>query len=89
MDWSNLEHDRLHPHDEVKFVVKDRQDYEYARDVIRRHDLESRCAAVLLSPVHDVLSPRTLAEWMLADRLTARMQLQIHKYIWDAATRGV
>jgi 7-carboxy-7-deazaguanine synthase len=87
MEWANLE--RLHRHDEVKFVVKDRQDYEYARDVIRLHDLESRCAAVLLSPVHDVLPPRTLAEWMLADRLPARMQLQIHKYIWDAVTRGV
>jgi 7-carboxy-7-deazaguanine synthase len=87
MDWSNLE--RLNLQDKVKFVVKDRQDYEYARDVICTRDLESRCAAVLLSPVHDVLSPRTLAEWMLADRLTARIQLQIHKYIWDAATRGV
>ena len=86
-EWSNL--DRLQPHDEVKFVIADRDDYEYARTVIRTHDLHSRCAAVLLSPVHDVLSPRTLAEWILADRLPARIQLQIHKYIWDAATRGV
>jgi 7-carboxy-7-deazaguanine synthase len=87
MEWSNL--DRLQPHDEVKFVLKDRQDYEYAREVIQTHQLPDRCAAVLLSPVHDVLSPRTLAEWILADRLPARIQLQIHKYIWDAATRGV
>ena len=87
MDWSNL--DRLLPHDEVKFVLKDRHDYEYARDVIRTHDLASRCAAVLLSPVHDVLLPRTLAEWILEDRIHTRVQLQIHKYIWDAATRGV
>jgi len=87
MEWSNLE--RLQPHDEVKFVIKDRADYEYARNVIRTHALQNRCAAVLLSPVHDVLSPQTLAEWILADRLPARIQLQIHKYIWDAATRGV
>jgi 7-carboxy-7-deazaguanine synthase len=86
-DWSNL--DRLRPHDEVKFVVADRQDYEYARDVIARHDLARRAAAVHLSPVHGRLSPRTLSEWVLADRVPARVQLQIHKYIWDPATRGV
>jgi 7-carboxy-7-deazaguanine synthase len=86
-DWSNLE--RLAPHDEVKFVVKDRADYEFARDVIARHDLPGRAAAVLLSPVHGVLDPKTLSEWMLADRLTARLQLQLHKYIWHPSTRGV
>ena len=86
-DWSNL--DRLAPHDEVKFVVQDRADYEFARDVIARHDLVSRTAAVLISPVHGVLEPRTLSEWMLADRSSARLQLQIHKYIWTPTTRGV
>jgi 7-carboxy-7-deazaguanine synthase len=86
-DWSNL--DRLEPHDEVKFVVQDRADYEFARDVIARHDLVSRTAAVLISPVHGVLEPRTLSEWMLADRSPARLQLQIHKYIWSPTTRGV
>jgi 7-carboxy-7-deazaguanine synthase len=86
-DWSNL--DRLEPHDEVKFVVQDRADYEFAREVIARHDLPSRTAAVLMSPVHGVLDPRTLSEWMLADRLPARLQLQLHKYIWSPATRGV
>jgi 7-carboxy-7-deazaguanine synthase len=86
-DWSNL--DRLAPHDEVKFVVADRADYEYARDVIAKHDLTSRAAAVLLSPVHGVLDPRVLSEWMLADRLPARLQLQIHKFIWSPSTRGV
>ena len=86
-DWSNL--DRLRAHDEVKFVVKDRADYEYARDVIARHDLASRAAAVHLSPVHGVMNPRTLSEWVLADRLPVRVQLQLHKYIWDPATRGV
>jgi 7-carboxy-7-deazaguanine synthase len=86
-DWSNL--DRLEPHDEVKFVVQDRADYEFARDVIARHDLVSRTAAVLISPVHGVLEPRTVSEWMLADRSSARLQLQIHKYIWTPTTRGV
>jgi 7-carboxy-7-deazaguanine synthase len=86
-DWSNL--DRLAPHDEVKFVIQDRADYEFARDVIARYGLVSRGPAVLLSPVHGVLDARTLSEWMLADRLTARLQLQIHKYIWSPTTRGV
>ena len=87
MDWTNLE--RLRGHDEVKFVVKDRADYEYARDIIGRYDLASRAAAVHLSPVHGVLDPRTLSEWILADNLPVRVQLQLHKYIWDATTRGV
>src|SRR5687768_2562742 len=87
MDWSNLE--RLRPHDEVKFVIKDRGDYEYARDVIRRYDLIARAAAVHLSPVHGVMHPRTLSEWVLADRLPARVQLQLHKFIWEPDTRGV
>jgi 7-carboxy-7-deazaguanine synthase len=86
-DWSNL--DRLRPHDEVKFVVKDRADYEFARNVIARHDLAQRAAAIHLSPVHGVMNPRTLSEWVLADKLPVRVQLQLHKYIWDPATRGV
>jgi 7-carboxy-7-deazaguanine synthase len=85
--WANLE--RLAPHDEVKFVVADRTDYEFARDVIRRSNLDSRCAAVLMSPVHGVLEPRTLSAWMLADHVPARLQLQLHKYIWPEVTRGV
>jgi 7-carboxy-7-deazaguanine synthase len=87
MDWTNV--DRLRPHDEVKFVVKDRGDYEYARDVLARHDLARRTAAVHMSPVHGVLDPKTLSEWVLADSLPVRIQLQLHKYIWDAQTRGV
>jgi 7-carboxy-7-deazaguanine synthase len=86
-DWSNL--DRLAPHDEVKFVISDRADYEFARDAIGRHQLADRTAAVLLSPVHGVLEPRALSEWMLADRLPARLQVQLHKYIWTPTTRGV
>jgi 7-carboxy-7-deazaguanine synthase len=87
VDWSNL--DRLRPSDEVKFVLRDRADYEYARGVVATHRLVERTAAVLFSPVHGVLEPRLLAEWILADRLAVRLQLQAHKYIWDPATRGV
>jgi 7-carboxy-7-deazaguanine synthase len=87
MDWSNLE--RLSATDEVKFVVRDRTDYEYARAVVSRHELDRKVGAVLFSPVHGVLDPRTLSEWVLADRLPVRVQLQVHKYIWDAQTRGV
>ena len=86
-DWSNLE--RLDAHDEVKFVVADRADYDFARNVIARYQLERRCAAVLVSPVHGVLEPRALSEWMLADGLPARLQLQLHKFIWSPDTRGV
>jgi 7-carboxy-7-deazaguanine synthase len=86
-DWSNIE--RLRPHDEVKFVLKDRADYEYARDVIGQHRLAARAAAVHLSPVHGVLDAKTLSEWVLADSLPARVQLQIHKFIWAPDARGV
>ena len=86
-DWTNVE--RLRTHDEVKFVINDRRDYEYARDVIARHELARRAAAIHLSPVHGVMDARSLAEWVLADNLPVRVQLQLHKYIWDPATRGV
>jgi 7-carboxy-7-deazaguanine synthase len=85
--WPNL--DRLRPADEVKFVIKDRGDYEYARDVVARHELPGRCAAILFSPVHGVQDAKELAEWVLADRLPVRVQLQAHKYIWSPDTRGV
>ena len=86
-DWTNF--DRLRPQDELKFVLRDRADYDYAKDVIARHDLVRRAAAVHLSPVHGVLDPRQLSEWILADRLPVRVQLQLHKLIWDPQTRGV
>lgn len=85
--WPNL--DALWPTDEVKFVILDRADYEYARAVVLERDLAARCAAVLFSPVHDVLAPADLSSWILADRLPVRLQLQVHKYIWGAAARGV
>jgi 7-carboxy-7-deazaguanine synthase len=85
--WANL--DRLRPTDEVKFVIKDRADYEYARDVVAKHQVIGRCTAALFSPVHGVLDPKQLAAWVLEDRLPVRVQVQVHKYIWDATTRGV
>ena len=85
--WPNLE--KLRSTDELKFVLKDRADYEFARDVVARHELLTRCAAVLFSPVHGVLEAQQLAEWILADRLPVRLQLQAHKYIWSPETRGV
>src|SRR5512137_1726675 len=85
--WPNL--DRLGPRDEVKLVIQDRADYEFARGVVERYRLARRCAAVLFSPVHNVLPPPDLAAWMLADRLPVRLQVQVHKYIWGSHARGV
>jgi 7-carboxy-7-deazaguanine synthase len=86
-DWENL--NVLSPRDEIKFVIGDRADYDFARSAIARHHLADRANAILFSPVHGVLDPRTLSEWMLADRVPARLQLQLHKLIWPVGTRGV
>jgi 7-carboxy-7-deazaguanine synthase len=85
--WSNLEH--LTTRDEVKFVIADRADYEWARDVLRRHNLAPRVNAVLMSCVFGRLEPALLAGWILEDRLPVRMQLQMHKHIWAPDARGV
>jgi 7-carboxy-7-deazaguanine synthase len=85
--WENLE--AVRSQDEVKFVIKDREDYDYARDIVQRHGLAGKVGAVLFSPVHGVLDARLLAEWVLADRLPVRLQLQLHKFIWSPETRGV
>jgi 7-carboxy-7-deazaguanine synthase len=91
----------LSPQDEVKFVLSDRTDYEFARDFVARHNLRERIHAVLFSPAfrkdasgvrdstHCLLDPRELAEWMLADNVPARLGLQVHKFIWDPATKAV
>jgi 7-carboxy-7-deazaguanine synthase len=86
-DWSNIAH--LTKRDEVKFVIADRQDYEFAREVVARASLPTRVNAVLFSPVHGELDPKQLSEWVIADRLDVRVQLQVHKYIWSPETRGV
>ena len=87
--------------DEVKFVIADRGDYEFAREFIRQHGLEQRAGQVLLSPAFTktpsgerstgncVLDPRELVEWMLADGVPARLSLQIHKYVWEPLKKGV
>lgn len=77
--WSNLAH--LTPHDEIKFVLCDEADYQWAREQIRMHQLEAKCP-LLMSPVHGKLEPRLLAEWILRDHLPVRMQLQLHKLLW-------
>lgn len=86
-DWTNLA--LLAPRDEVKFVIADRADYDYAKDIVTREHLPSRVNAVHFSPVHGELEPRVLSEWVIANRLDVRVQLQVHKYIWSPDTRGV
>lgn len=98
-DLSNLE--TLEPHDEVKFVLSDRVDYEFARDFVSEQSLAKRVNAVLFSPAfrkdatgardvsHCLLDPQELALWILADNVPARLGLQIHKFIWDPAVKGV
>jgi 7-carboxy-7-deazaguanine synthase len=87
MHWDNL--DLLTPRDEVKLVIADRADFEYAREVTATHDLAQRCAAVHFSPAWNLVDPAHLAEWILEARLPVRLQLQQHKYIWEPAARRV
>jgi len=91
----------LNTRDEVKFVLSSRVDYEFARDFTNQHNLSARVNAVLFSPAfrkdatgardssHCLLDPRRLAEWMIADNIPARLGLQLHKFIWDPALKGV
>ena len=91
----------LQPHDEIKFVLSSRTDYEFSREFTEKHKLSSRVNAVLFSPAfrkdatgardasHCLLDPQQLAEWMLADNVPARLGLQLHKFIWDPAVKGV
>ena len=85
--WENIEH--LTQRDEVKVVLSDRADYDWAKAVIHEHDLASRVNAVLLSCVWGELDPKDLVQWVLEDRLPVRVQMQMHKLIWDADTQGV
>jgi 7-carboxy-7-deazaguanine synthase len=83
--WSNLEH--LRAHDEIKFVLASREDYDWAREVIASRALASH--TILFSPVWGELDLKPLAEWMLADKVPARLQTQLHKHIWGANVHGV
>jgi len=85
-DWANIE--RLAPRDQLKFVITDRADYEWARSVVAQRRLLDRCE-VLFSPAFGLLEPRLLAEWIIADRLPVRFQIQLHKYIWGPDAKGV
>ena len=85
--WENIEH--LSQRDEVKVVLSDRADYDWAKAVIQEHDLASRVNAVLLSCVWGELDPKDLVRWVLEDGLHVRVQMQMHKVIWDADTQGV
>lgn len=86
MDLSNF--DYIKPADEVKFVITDRTDYEWSKNMIHKYDLKSRCN-VLFSPAFGVLTPESLIKWMLEDRLDVRLNLQMHKYIYGSDKRGV
>ncbi len=86
--WPNL--DLLRPErDEVKFVIADRCDWDFARDIIEQFQLETRAKAVLISPVWGNVDLKALAEWITSSGLNVRLQLQLHKYIWGAEARGV
>jgi 7-carboxy-7-deazaguanine synthase len=86
MHWPNLY--QLAAKDEAKFVLTDRADYDWAREILAQHNVADRCS-VLFSPVFGSLDGRHLAEWILADRLPVRFQMQLHKYIWAPDMRGV
>jgi 7-carboxy-7-deazaguanine synthase len=79
----------LENHDEVKFVITDRIDYEFAKFIIEKYELTYRTSALLFAPVFDRIDYKELAEWILQDKLNVRMQLQLHKYIWEPNMRGV
>lgn len=84
--WENIHY--LKKDDEVKFVIGDRNDYEWSKEKISRYGLTDKCI-VLVSPVYGAIAPKVLAEWILNDNLNVRFQLQLQKYIWSPETRGV
>jgi 7-carboxy-7-deazaguanine synthase len=87
--YMNLQNfDYLTVRDEIKFVILDRKDFEWALEILKQHEMQGR-AHVLFSPVSDILHPQELAEWILQEKLNVRLQLQIHRYIWPDKKRGV
>jgi 7-carboxy-7-deazaguanine synthase len=86
MDWKNLE--RLRGDDEIKFVMSSRKDYEWAKRIVKKHNLPDR-TKVLFGSAYGKLKPKSLAEWILKDKLNVRLQLQLHRIIWPDKTRGV
>jgi 7-carboxy-7-deazaguanine synthase len=86
--WPNLQRLRAE-RDEVKFVITNREDWDYAVNVVRRFDLESAARAVLISPAWGEIELKDLAEWVAGSGLKVRMQMQLHKYIWGPEVQGV
>jgi len=86
MLWANV--DSLNDKDQVKFVIGDGNDYQFAVSTVKKYNLSDKCT-VLFSPVFDEINAQELAEWILKDNLPVRMQLQMHKFIWQPQTRGV
>ncbi len=86
MDFSNL--DDIRTHDEIKFVVAGRDDYDWARDIVHSFNLLQKCT-VLMSPAFGIVRPEDLVRWMIEDRLAVRLNLQLHKYVFDPNKRGV
>ena len=86
MDLSNL--DYIKPTDEIKFVITDREDYEWSKDMMQKYNLGSKCQ-VFFSPAFGILLPESLVRWMLEDRLDVRLNLQMHKYIYGSDRRGI
>ncbi len=84
-DWSIIKN--LNKNDEVKFVIGNKEDYEWSKKKINEYNLNNN--TILFSPVHDVLNSKTLSEWILKDNLNVRFQVQLHKYIWSPETKGV
>jgi len=86
-EYANI--DLLKPHDEVKFVLADRADYEWSRDITLSNSLTQKVKAVTFSPVHGKLDPVDLSAWLIDDQLDVRLGMQLHKFIWPEATQGV
>lgn len=85
--WSNIGH--LEKRDEVKFVIGSREDYEWSREQLQIHKLDERCGCVLFSPIFGRIEPRQIVEWIIADKLPVRFQIQMHKVIWEPTKKGV
>jgi 7-carboxy-7-deazaguanine synthase len=79
----------LNSHDEIKFVIADRNDFEWAKKIIKKYSLFEKTNTILFSPVYGTMEPAILSKWILEDNLKVRLQLQIHKFIWSPETRGV
>ena len=85
--WDNM--DQLRPHYSLKFVMRNEQDYTYAKEICEKYHLFSRPNEPLFSPVHGVLDPKDLVAWILKDKISVRLNLQVHKFIWHPDTKGV